>query len=333
MVETRLHNVMTSSRLHSDFADDRYVIFSDVNTGKPKPIPATWAKVIAAYLSFLAAGDSAKSTVGTRRSHLAYMARSLACTPRQVTEELLIDWFGGDHHSHWATETRRSYRNTFNGFYRWAYRNKHVRVDLSYSLPRVRARRPMPRPTPEDVRQEAHEGADDRVNLMLELCDYGLRRCEVAVVDTDDVTDGPSGPSLLVHGKGRKLRIIPITSQLAARIRAGAAGHTPGAPTTGHLFPGQVDGHLSPRWVGTLCARVMPGIWTMHSLRHRTATRAHKITHDIIATRDLLGHASIATTEMYTQGDDDAVRIAMLAAVGGLPPTTQLDPFRTRRAA
>lgn len=312
---------MTPTWSHSQVSGSQYAIFSNVNTGKPKATPAAWVKIITAYLSYLSAGDCAKSTLATRRSHLAYLARALDCTPRQVTEELLVDWFGGDHHSHWATETRRSYRNTFNGFFRWAYRNKHVRVDLSYSLPRVRARKPMPRPTPEDVRQEAHAEADDRVDLMLELCDYGLRRGEVAVVSTDDLMEGPR---LLVHGKGRKLRIIPITAQLAKRIAAGAAGHTPGAPTTGYLFPGQAEGHLSPRWVGRLCSRVMPGVWTMHSLRHRTATRAHKLTRDIIATRDLLGHASIATTEMYTQGDDDDVRVAMLAAVGMLPTTPRI---------
>ncbi|MCT7373373.1 tyrosine-type recombinase/integrase [Mycolicibacterium llatzerense] len=295
-----------------------------MNTGKPKEIPATWRKLITAYLSYLSASDCTLSTIGTRRSHLAYMSRALGCTPRQVTEDGYVEWFGGEQHNHWSTETRRSYRNTFNGFYRWAYKKKHVRVDLSYSLPRVRARKPMPRPTPEDVRQDAHDDADDRVRLMLELCDYGLRRGEVAVVSTDDLMEGLEGPRLLVHGKGRKLRIIPITPELATRIRAGAAGHTPGAPTTGHLFPGSVDGHLSPRWVGTLCARVMPGIWTMHSLRHRTATRAYGFTHDIISTRDLLGHASSATSEMYILGDEGAVRLAMLAAVKGPAPAARI---------
>jgi len=291
------------------------------NTGKAKPIPAAWIKIITGYLSYLAAGDSPMSTIGTRRSHLAFMARGLDLTPREVTEDVLVDWFGKQH---WATETRRSYRTTLNGFYRWAYRRSLLKVDLSYSLPHVKTRRPMPRPTPEDVRIEAYANADrdidggDRLSLMLELADHGMRRGEVARCSTDDLI--ADGPRLIVHGKGDKRRIIPINEHLATRIAAGAAGHTTGAAQTGYLFPGKDAGHLSPRWVGRLCSRAMPGIWTMHSLRHRTATTAFRITKDIVAIKDFLGHESVATTQMYIQRDDDAVRNVMLAATGGRPP-------------
>lgn len=54
----------------------------------------------------------------------------------------------------------------------------------------------------------------------------------------------------------------------------------------------------------------------MHSLRHRTATRAYAVTRDIVAIKELLGHDSIATTQMYTLVDEDSVRTAMLAAAG-----------------
>lgn len=239
------------------------------------------------------------------------MARNLHANPCDVTEEMLVDWFGEQ--TQWATETRRSYRTTLRGFFRWAYRHQHLTEDLSYALPRVKARRPMPRPTPEVVRQAAREGADPRLALMLDMADHGMRRAEVAVASTSDLI--AEGPRLLVHGKGNKRRVIPISEKLATMIAAGAAGHTPGAPAKGFLFPGNDAGHLSPRWVGTLCSRAMPGIWTMHTLRHRTATRAYEATHDIVAVQQLLGHDSIATTQMYTLVEEDRVRIAMLAAV------------------
>lgn len=281
------------------------------NTGKPKAIPIAWLPLVNGYLAFLAAGDMPLTTRNTRRSHLALIARSLRCTPAEVTEEMLVNWFGRQ--THWATETRRSYRTTLRQFYRWAFRQKLVAEDLGYGLPRVKARKPMPRPTPELVRDEAFAHADDRLVLMLAMAEHGMRRAEVAVASTTDLI--VDGPSLLVHGKGNKRRVIPITEKLATMIAAGAAGHTPGAPSTGHLFPGRDNGHLSPRWVGTLCANAMPGIWTMHSLRHRTATRAYKATHDIVAVQQLLGHDSIATTQMYTLVEEDKVRLAMLAAV------------------
>lgn len=281
------------------------------NTGKPKAIPTSWLPLVNGYLSHLAAGDMPQTTINTRRSHLARTARGLRCAPSEVTEDILVSWFGLQ--KHWATETRRSYRTTLRGFYRWAFRHKHVAEDLGYALPRVKARKPMPRPTPETVRAEALAHADDRLALMLAMADHGMRRGEVAVASTTDLI--VEGPSLLVHGKGNKRRVIPITEKLATMIAAGAAGHTRGAPSSGFLFPGRDHGHLSPRWVGTLCADAMPGIWTMHSLRHRTATRAYKATHDIVAVQQLLGHDSIATTQMYTLVEEDKVRLAMLAAV------------------
>ncbi|WP_234789501.1 tyrosine-type recombinase/integrase [Mycolicibacterium conceptionense] len=282
-----------------------------LNTGKPKAIPDVWEPLISGYLNFLKAGDHPKTTINTRRSHLARMSRGLQCLPSEVTEDILLDWFGRQ--THWATETRRSYRTTLRDFFRWAYQHKHLSDDFTYTLPRVKARKPMPRPTPEPVRQTARDDADPRVFLMLELADVGMRRGEVAAASTHDLIT--EGPQLVVHGKGNKRRVIPITDKLATRIAAGAAGHTPGAPTSGYLFPGNDNGHLSPRWVGTLCSRVMPGVWTMHSLRHRTATRAYDATHDIVAIKELLGHDSIATTQMYTLVQDDKVRLAMLAAV------------------
>lgn len=281
------------------------------NTGKPKPIPSSWAPLISAYLNYLTAGDLPRTTINTRRSHLARMARALKCEPREVDEDALLGWFGKQ--KHWATETRRSYRTTLRGFLRWAYKHEYVTHDLWLTLPRVKARKPMPRPTPELVRRAAQDSADDRTTLMLDMAEHGMRRAEVAVASTTDLI--AEGPRLLVHGKGNKRRVIPITEMLATRIAAGAAGHTPGAPSKGYLFPGNDAGHLSPRWVGTLCSRVMPGIWTMHSLRHRTATRAYRATHDIVAVQQLLGHDSIATTQMYTLVEEDKVRLAMLAAV------------------
>jgi integrase/recombinase XerC len=55
---------------------------------------------------------------------------------------------------------------------------------------------------------------------------------------------------------------------------------------------------------------------TMHTLRHRFASRAYRGTRNLRAVQTLLGHASIATTERYLAvDDDDGVRAAMLSAL------------------
>lgn len=58
----------------------------------------------------------------------------------------------------------------------------------------------------------------------------------------------------------------------------------------------------------------------MHTLRHRFATRAYRGTRNIRAVQELLGHSSIATTQIYTAVDDEEMRAAMLAAAAPTPP-------------
>jgi site-specific recombinase XerD len=126
--------------------------------------------------------------------------------------------------------------------------------------------------------------------------------------------EGGGGAQLVVHGKGDKERIVPISESLAEAISRGAAGHTPGAPADGWLFPNYNGGHLTAYHVGALVVRVLPGHWTMHTLRHRAASRAYRGTRNLRAVQQLLGHASVGTTEFYCAVDDSEIRAAMEAA-------------------
>jgi len=268
------------------------------------------------YLCSLAAAGQRQATLHLRHDHLNRIARGIGCPPDAVTAECLVDWFG--HQTHWKLETRRGYRNAARGFFRWAYKTGRLCVDLSDALPSVRQMTPPARPTPDDVWREAFARADTRTRLMLRLAaEVGLRRGEVARVQTTDVLDGIDGGRLVVNGKGGKIRILPISDELAAAIRQGAQGHTPGAPAQGWLFPRRLDGvHISEQYVGLLVAASLSGEWTMHSLRHRMASRAYRGTRNLRAVQVLLGHSSIATTERYLAVDDSEIRAAMVAAVG-----------------
>lgn len=126
-----------------------------------------------------------------------------------------------------------------------------------------------------------------------------------------DLTRGPAGAELLVHGKGGKLRVVPLGDGLAAAIVECVCQTDPG----GWLFSGDEDGHLSPRWVGKLMAGALPDHWTAHTLRHRFATRAFRGSRNLRAVQTLLGHSSVATTERYTAVDDDEIRAAMMSAL------------------
>lgn len=279
-----------------------------------KDLPPDWVQPVEDYLLTLAAAGRREATLRTRRSYLSHMARELGVPPDAVTADHLVDWFGRQ--THWALETRRGYRNAARSFFSWAYRAGRAPVYLGDDLPSVRQHKGPPRPTPDDAWRSALAAADPRTKLMLRLAgEAGLRRAEVAQVHTGDLLEYPGGGTqLMVHGKGGKKRVVPIADELADLLQQGAAGHTPGMPAEGWLFPDGAGGHLKPYWVGMLVSGVLPDGYTMHTLRHRFATRAYRGTRNLRAVQTLLGHESIATTERYTAVDDDEIRAAASAA-------------------
>ncbi len=257
------------------------------NTAPPAPGPE-WQQLIDDYLPTLVAAGQPATTLNLRRTQLEKTARQVGGTPAELTADRLVAWLGAQD---WATETRRSYRGALRGFLRWAYRTKRIPNHLADELPAVREHRGAPRPTPDPVWRGALIAADPHVRLMLRLAaEAGLRRGEVSRVHTRDLIDSIDGPQLLVHGKGGKQRIVPISDSLADAIRGQA-------PAGGWLFPNDDNSsHLSAPWIGTLVSDVLPPDWTMHQLRHRFASRAYRGTRKLRAVQILLGHESVNTT-------------------------------------
>jgi integrase len=181
-------------------------------------------------------------------------------------------------------------------------------------LPKVKPPSPRPRPAPDDIWEALLAAAPPRERLMAMLAaEAGLRRAEVTRVHKDDLLS-ISRPSLIVKGKGGKQRVVPINPVLAARIRERCAELASVPGWAGYLFPGAVDGHLSVVYVGQLISALMPDGYTMHTLRHRMASRAYRGSRNLRAVQTLLGHASVATTERYCAVDDDEIRAAAACA-------------------
>jgi site-specific recombinase XerD len=143
--------------------------------------------------------------------------------------------------------------------------------------------------------------APPREKMMMRLAgEVGMRRAEVACCHRDDLIEDLCGWSLIIHGKGNKQRMIPIHNRLARDIMD-FCGH-------GYLFPGQDNGHLAAMTVGKLVGDLMPPGWSMHKLRHRFATRSLAAGGDLLVVRDLLGHTSVATTQLYTASVPEKMR-------------------------
>lgn len=118
-------------------------------------------------------------------------------------------------------------------------------------------------------------------------------------VHSNDVLGAPGRYSLLVHGKGRKQRTVPISDGLAQII----------LDAEGYLIPGRIDGHMSAAYASKLISRAMQGEGTAHPLRHLAATEWLRVDgSNLRIVQELLGHSSVATTQIYTQIMDDEKR-------------------------
>ncbi len=176
------------------------------------------------------------------------------------------------------------------GFWRWAVAAGHVAQDVTITLPTMGRARPLPRPAADYDVITAMREAPPWVSFAVEImATCGLRRTEVALLRASDVAPEGQGWTLQVTGKGEVDRVVPCPPHLAMRIRKSG----------GWVFPGGQNGHVSPGWLGKMVSRYLPEGVTGHKLRHRYASVAYSHTHDLRAIQELLGHASVATTQVY----------------------------------
>lgn len=269
------------------------------------PVPLPWAEPLADYLSWLRSARRSNGTIKLHSYRLRRFATRTALDPWQVTLDDLVRYL--DERADLGGSSLRGIRQVLRGFYRWACLSGRRADDPSLALLPIKSPIGVPRPAPEHAVRVGRRNADERTRLMLELAvNAGLRCCEICRVHTRDLEPDIVGWSLIVYGKGGRQRRVPLTDDLAARLRAREPGWA---------FPGKIDGHLSPARVSELVSGILPPGVTAHMLRHRFGTRAYQQGgHDIRAVQDLLGHAYVSTTQIYTAVDDGARRRAALAA-------------------
>ncbi len=114
--------------------------------------------------------------------------------------------------------------------------------------------------------------------------------------------------AITVMGKGRKERMVPLIPQVQKLVADYIALCPFDLPADGPLFAGAKGGPLSPRVVQLAMARMrgalgLPETATPHALRHSFATHLLAGGGDLRSIQELLGHASLSTTQIYTQVD------------------------------
>jgi integrase/recombinase XerC len=158
----------------------------------------------------------------------------------------------------------------------------------------------LPVATPQDARDKA----------MFELLySSGLRLAELVSLDLSPMRDSLQTGEVRVTGKGNKTRIVPVGSQAIAALQAWIAVRDQLArPDETALFVGRSGTRISPRTVQYQLRNwgIRQGLNSgvhPHLLRHSFATHVLQSSGDLRAVQEMLGHASISTTQVYTHLD------------------------------
>jgi integrase/recombinase xerC len=154
--------------------------------------------------------------------------------------------------------------------------------------------------------------------LLLSLYELGLRRSEASALRWSDY-DRVTG-TVRVHGKGDRDRVLPVLRELGLALEAlasaerdafGRMGNWIFRTASGEALTGAKIYELVRGYLGLVTSSLHRG---PHVLRHTFATHLLNGGADIVSIRDLLGHKSLQTTQIYTHTDIEMLKRAYKSA-------------------
>jgi integrase/recombinase XerC len=200
-------------------------------------------------------------------------------------------------------------------FTRWLAEREGVEASAVLQAKSPKFRKPLPRPLAVDAaramlatvgdqaREDWISARDMAVVTLLWGC--GLRISEALSLTGADV---PLPAALRIRGKGGKERVVPAIPAARAAVEAYARLCPFPLTAAEPLFRGTRGGPLSPRPIQKAMEQArmqlgLPASATPHAMRHSFATHLMEAGGDLRAIQDLLGHASLSTTQAYTAVD------------------------------
>ena len=262
---------------------------------------------------------------------LARKGRAFATATREDVEAYLISCEAGGLSK--ATRARRL--SALRQLYRFAHEEGWRADNPALRIKGPGATQRLPQTLSQDevealltAAREKGRTEEDRLRnrcLMELLYATGMRVSELVSLPVAAVRGDPR--MILVRGKGGKERMVPLsaparaalTDWLAALDRAEEAARRKGRPPSRHLFPGSGRaGHLTRQHFHLMVkdiaagAGISPSRVTPHTLRHAFATHLLAGGADLRVIQTLLGHADVATTEIYTHVLDEHLKDLVL---------------------
>jgi integrase len=211
--------------------------------------------------------------------------------------------------AHLAPASVDIYVRHVQAFYRWAVSRGLLPADPSTVLIRPKLRRGRPHPTALLDLQRIFACTQGPLRMAYALAAFaGARRGEICRLQRTDLDLTSECATARLDGKGGKERTVPLIAPLVRELLDF------GVPRTGYIVTTKNGRPYPPRQLSTDSHWHLQSIGvhtTLHSLRHAFATTAYQTSHDLLLVKELLGHESVATTEIYAEPDMSAAHVKL----------------------
>lgn len=295
-----------------------------------RSLPAALADAVEGFRRYLE-GERARSA-HTVRAYTADVESLLAFAVEEGVQDLaqlelgsLRRWLGAQSEAGMSRATLARRAATARSFTGWALREELISTDpavrlqapkRSKSLPGVLQQQQITRMV-DDLNIAAEDGGPMalRNRAMVELLyATGVRVGELAGLDIDDLD--PDRRTLRVLGKGNKERTVPYGVPAAVAVDDWLRRGRPAVAAAGSgpaLFLGVRGNRVDPRQIRSVVSELLQALGDTsatgpHALRHSAATHLLDGGADLRAVQEILGHSSLATTQIYTHVSVDRLR-------------------------
>jgi integrase/recombinase XerC len=298
----------------------------------PDPVPAmTAAAARTAFLNWMeqerhAAANTVEAYEHALAGFLAFLTKHLGQEPdltalAGLRAADIRAWLAALANEKLVASSRAQHLSALRGFCRFLSRRHGLDIPAVRLVSTARARPALPRALTVDQARDVTANVSDvsgdpaiqarDIAFFSLLYGSGLRIAEALGLNVRDGTALRTNPSLTVIGKGSKTRIVPVLPVVRTAIEAWLTLHADPQPDS-PLFLGARGKRLDPAVAQKVLRTYrrlagLPDHATPHALRHSFATHLLAGGSDLRSIQDLLGHASLSTTQRYTAVDDTAL--------------------------
>jgi integrase/recombinase XerC len=265
--------------------------------------------MVAAYLEHLRRAARSPETIALRRSILSRLNAALPDGLGEAADDELAAWIYDEQRQ---VNSRATYLTGVRSFYQWAVRAGWVTLDPTTELESIRTTRGIARPCTDEQLRTILTRTPRRIRTWATIAAYqGLRCCEISGLDREHVTEQRL---VVVRGKGGAPRAHDTHPDVWAAVRDLPSGPVARLVTGNRRASADYVSSRANAWFRKRGVDV-----TMHQLRHWLGCTTQAAYRDARVTQEMLGHASLNATSIYTRATLEQQRQAraMLPRLAG----------------